>query len=142
MNKDNKIISATWIKHNRRSNPVPDTQVEYVLDDGTTHKGNSNDLVWDAFGNGIVKYRVIGVAKIGTPRMMDKTVEVVLVLVYINFGKVMAIKTLRYFKELSLVSAMQTIEKYIPSKEYARYLLNKILAEKSTETVKATPVDL
>ncbi len=65
---------------------------------------------------------------------MDKVIEAVLVLVYINFGKVRAIKTLRSFKnDLSLVSAMQTIDKYIPSMEYAKNLLHLLLKEKEEE---------
>ena len=157
MNKDNKIVSATWIKHNGGSNPVPNTQVEYMLnDDGCVFKGNSDDLVWEYgcwedLGNGIIKYRVVKefvkssdlIASIDTPRMKDNRIERVLASVYVTFGEIETIVTLRMIKpELSLMTAKVTVEKYFPTKEYGRYLLNKILGERSIETIKPKPVDL
>ena len=75
--------------------------------------------------------------------MKDNRIERVLASVYVTFGEVETIVTLRMIKpELSLMTAKVTVEKYFPNKEYGRYLLNKILGERSIETIKPKPVDL
>lgn len=134
-----------WFKHNQKSciptgvNPKDGCQVEFR--NKGKFIGAAGSITWSS----VLKYRVINkfivnpMNKMETPRMMDKVIEAALVLVYINFGKVRAIKTLRSFKnDLSLVSAMETIDKYIPSKEYAKNLLHLLLKEKEEENSKPT----
>lgn len=75
-------------------------------------------------------------ASIDTPRMMDKTFETILISVYANFGKVRAIKALRLIKNLDLSVAKDTVEKYIPSMEYAKNLLTTLLEEHLSEKEK------
>lgn len=75
-------------------------------------------------------------ASIDTPRMKDSTIEMIIVSVYANFGKVRAIKALRLIKNLDLSIAKDTIEKYIPSMEYATNLLPVLIKEQRAESEK------